>query len=61
MLKTLHKIMYWYSVQQKSTLLGLVCFMKNVHCQSTTLQLNYAKNVDFSIGELDRIHSPSHG
>ena len=29
MLKTLHKIMYSSSVQQKSTLLGLVCFMKN--------------------------------
>ena len=30
MLKTLHKMMSSYStVQQKSTLLGLVCFMKN--------------------------------
>ena len=29
--------MYSFSVQRKSTLLGLVCF---VHCQTTTLQLN---------------------
>ena len=58
--------LYSYCVQQKSTLLGLLCFMKNsalpehhVTAQAW-LQLNYAKNyVDFSIGELGRSHSPS--
>ena len=41
--------MYSYCVQQKSTLLGLLCFMKNSalpeHCVTAQarLQLNYAK------------------
>ena len=48
--------MYSYSVQQKFTLLGLVSFMKNIAlpCYNWIML-----NVDFSIGELDRIHSPS--
>ena len=59
MLKTLHKMMSSYNVQQKNTLLGLVCFMKNSALPEHHVTAELCLNVDFSIGELDRIHSPS--
>ena len=58
MLKTLHKMMSSYSVQQKSTLLGFVCFIKNGALPKHHVTAELCLNVDFSIGELDRIHSP---
>ena len=51
--------MYSYSVQQKSALLGLVCFMKNNALPEHHITAELCWNVDFSIGELDRIHSDS--
>ena len=57
MLKTLHKMMSSYSVQQKKTLLSLVSFMKNSALPEHHVTAALCLNVDFSIGELDRIHS----